>query len=470
MPIFRFMKTPLFRTCSMPINNFNPFSGEITSSFEFESAAIVESKILTSNKAFKYWKTFEIADRRSLFLRFAQVLRENSASLAEEITRQMGKILAESKAEIEKCATVAEYYAQKTKEILVPKQVSENHPKTWYSFEPQGTIFAIMPWNFPFWQALRFAIPTLLAGNVVLLKHAPNTWKSAALLEELFLKAGFPEGAFQSLYIDIDLVEKVIAHPFVKGVTLTGSNLAGASVASLAGKYLKKSVLELGGSDPFVVLKDADLEKAAMWAVKSRFQNAGQTCIAAKRWIVVSEVANEFIELTTRHIQQIRYGDPMSAKTQMGPLARPDLADKLEKQVETLVKMGAEVIIPGKRTGNMFSPAFLKISREISANFTEELFGPVACVIVANDENEAIEIANETNFGLGASLWTSDLKKAEKLAEKIEAGSVFVNAMVKSDPSLPFGGINASGYGRELGVYGLTEFLNIKSYYFENPG
>jgi len=439
----------------------------MTSSFEFESAAIVESKILTSKKAFKYWKTFEIADRCSLFSRFAKVLRENSESLAMEITRQMGKIIAESRAEIEKCALTAEYYAQKSADILKNKTVSEVNPKTWYGYEPQGAIFAIMPWNFPFWQALRFAIPTLMGGNVVLLKHAPNTWKSAALLEELFLKAGFPERAFQSLYIDIDLVEKVIAHPFVKGVTLTGSNLAGASVAALAGKYLKKSVLELGGSDPFIVLKDTDLEKAAMWAVKSRFQNAGQTCIAAKRWIVDSEVANEFIKLTIRHIQQITYGDPMSAKTQMGPLARPDLADKIEKQVETLIKMGAEVIIPGKRTGNMFSPAFLKIRREISANFTEELFGPVACVIVAHDENEAIEIANETNFGLGASLWTSDLKKAEKLAEKIEAGSVFVNAMVKSDPSLPFGGINASGYGRELGVYGVNEFLNTKSYYFE---
>ena len=451
----------------MMICNYNPFSGEITSEFAFETKAGLENKIRKSEKAFGKWKVMPLNSRIDFFRKFVELLRKKSPELSLEITTQMGKILAESKAEIEKCATTTEYYCNHIEEILKPKAVSEGKTRSFYSFEPTGAIFAIMPWNFPFWQVLRFAIPTLLGGNVVLLKHAPNTWKSAQLLDKLFLEAGFPDGVFQSLFIDIDLVETVVSHPFVKGVTLTGSNLAGSSVAALAGKYLKKSVLELGGSDPFIVLKDADLEKAAHWAVKSRFQNAGQTCIAAKRWIVVKEIADDFIAQTKNLIQQIKVGDPLSPETNMGPLARTDLAEKIVNQTDTLMEMGAEVIIPIKREGNLVNPAFLKTSREISAKFTEELFGPVACAIVATDENDAIEIANETSFGLGASLWSSDLEKAVKLSKNIVSGSVFINSMVKSDPSLPFGGTNQSGYGRELGVYGVTEFLNNKSYFIE---
>jgi succinate-semialdehyde dehydrogenase/glutarate-semialdehyde dehydrogenase len=324
-----------------------------------------------------------------------------------------------------------------------------------------------MPWNFPYWQALRFAIPTILAGNVVLLKHAPNVFMSATTLEKLFIEAGFEKGVFQNLFVDIDKIESVVADPFIKGVTLTGSNLAGSSLASLAGKYLKKSVLELGGSDPFVVLADANIENAATFAVKSRFQNAGQTCIAAKRWIVVEDVYEEFLNNVSSKINKLKAGDPFDTETDFGPVARLDLAEKIEGQINFLVNKGAVKLISGVRTGCLITPTLLEINRQLSHSFTEELFGPVACIIKAKDSEEAIEIANETNFGLGASLWTQDLENGENLLQKLNAGNVYLNSMVKSDASMPFGGINQSGYGRELGIYGFHEFCNVKSYIIE---
>lgn len=449
----------------MIFKSVNPANGEILASFEEDLDYF--SKIRLGEETYSRWKKTDIKDRIALILNLADILEARKAELAKEISLEMGKTLKSATAEIEKCAITAKYYCQIAKEQLKCVEINNYAHKAYYKYEPQGGILAVMPWNFPYWQALRFAIPTILAGNVVLLKHAPNVFMSATKLENIFMEAGFEKGVFQNLFVDIDKIESIVADPFVKGVTLTGSNLAGSSLASLAGKYLKKSVLELGGSDPFVVLADANIENAATFAVKSRFQNAGQTCIAAKRWIVVEEVYEEFLNNVSEKINKLKTGDPFEAETDFGPVARLDLAEKIEGQIDLLVNNGAVKLISGVRKGCLLTPTLLEISRDLSYSFTEELFGPVACIIKAKDTKEAIEIANETSFGLGASLWTQNLEHGEMLLEKLNAGNVYLNSMVKSDASMPFGGINQSGYGRELGVYGLHEFCNVKSYIIE---
>jgi succinate-semialdehyde dehydrogenase/glutarate-semialdehyde dehydrogenase len=449
----------------MTFKSINPSNGEVIASFEEDADYAL--KIRLGEKAFGRWKNTVIQERIKLMLNLAVILEARKVELAKEISLEMGKTLKSATAEIEKCAITAMYYCQIAEEQLRSIEVSNYAQKAYYKYEPQGGILAVMPWNFPYWQVLRFAIPTILAGNVVLLKHAPNVFMSASKLEELLTKAGFEKGIFQNLFVDIDKIESIVADHFIKGVTLTGSNLAGSSLASLAGKYLKKSVLELGGSDPFVVLADANIENAATFAIKSRFQNAGQTCIAAKRWIVAEEVYKEFLINISDKINKLKAGDPFDTETDFGPVARLDLAEKIEGQINFLVKKGAKKLISGERKGCLIPATLLEISRELSYSFTEELFGPVACIIKAKDTAEAIEIANETNFGLGASLWTQDLEKGENLLQKLNAGNVYLNSMVKSDASMPFGGINQSGYGRELGVYGLLEFCNVKSYILE---
>ena len=449
----------------MIFKSINPANGEVLASFTEDIDYF--SKIRIAEQTYDRWKKADIKERIRLMLNLADILEARKTELAKEISLEMGKTLKSATAEIEKCAITAKYYCRTAEEQLRSIEVKNYAYKAYSQYEPQGGVLAVMPWNFPYWQALRFAIPTILAGNVILLKHAPNVFMSATKLEAIFIEAGFEKGIFQNLLVGIDKIESIVADQFIKGVTLTGSNIAGSSLASLAGKYLKKSVLELGGSDPFLVLADANIDNAATFAVKSRFQNAGQTCIAAKRWIVVEDIYEEFINNVSDKINKLIAGDPFDVATDFGPVARLDLAKKIEGQIDFLVNHGARKLIGGERVGCLLPPTLLEVSRDLSHSFTEELFGPVACITKAKNTEEAIEIANETSFGLGASLWTQDLENGELLLKKLNAGNVYLNSMVKSDASMPFGGINQSGYGRELGVYGLHEFCNVKSYIIE---
>ncbi|MGB5264709.1 MAG: aldehyde dehydrogenase family protein, partial [Lutimonas sp.] len=339
--------------------------------------------------------------------------------------------------------------------------------KSFTVYDPVGAVFAIMPWNFPFWQVFRYAAPTIMAGNVTLLKHSPNTMGCAKAIEKVFLDAGFPEGVFQELTIGIPQVERVIASNIVQGVTLTGSEFAGSSVAALAGKYIKKSVLELGGSDAFIVLDDADLEQAAKVATQSRMLNAGQVCISAKRFIATEKIADQFLEIFSKNVKKLKQGNPMSEEVQIGPLARLDLAKKLEFQIKKGIEQGAKLVIGGGVEGCNFQPTILDQVKPDNITFVEETFGPIATMIRAKNEIEALELANAHRYGLASSIWTNDREKAYKLARKLEAGNVFVNSMVRSDSRIPFGGIKKSGYGRELGAIGIREFMNMKTIVME---
>ena len=445
--------------------SINPANGEVIGKFKKNDQSY--KVIHSAESAFLDWSKASLSQRIKLIESLAHVLENYKEDFGRDISLEMGKKYKDAIAEIEKCAKTARYYASGVEEMLKTEKIQNYAHKAYFRFEPTGGIFAIMPWNFPFWQVMRFVIPTLLSGNVVLLKHATNVFISADNIKKAFDMAGFPAGVFSLLNIGIEQIESVISDPFIKGVTLTGSNVAGSSVGALAGKYFKKSVLELGGSDPFIVLKDSDIKVAAYWAVKSRFQNAGQTCVAAKRWIVEEGVYDMFMEEIIALISGISTGDPFDDSITYGPMARLELAEKVESQMAQLEKLGAKAIIRGERNGCFFTPSLYQLSREISAQFVEELFGPVACIIKAANEFEAIEIANETAFGLGASIWTKDIEKGEILMQQLNAGSVFLNSMVKSDVSMPFGGIGNSGYGRELGDFGLKEFCNVKSYIIE---
>lgn len=442
--------------------SINPYCQEVIAEFEPEKDP--SGKVKAAHLAYGSWAGRSLSDRQNQLLAFADVLEKRKEEYARMITLEMGKLLAEAIAEVEKCVVTTRFYAEEAGNYLQPVTLPSSHQRAWYAYEPLGAVLAIMPWNFPFWQALRFAVPNLLLGNTVILKHASNVLGSAAHMESAFREACFPEGVFQSVNLHSSRIETLISDPLIKGVTLTGSGPAGASVASLAGKYLKKSVLELGGSDPFVVLADADLDAAAATAVKSRFQNSGQTCIAAKRWIVEKDIYDAFAEKILQHVGQLHPGDPLSPATTLAPVARLDLAETLEGQVNDLLKRGAGNLTSPGRDSCLMKPQVLEIPRSLAADYREEVFGPVGFLICASDAEEAVAIANETPFGLGASLWTRDPEKGIKLMQKIHTGSVFLNGMVKSEGSVPFGGIGESGYGRELGSFGIHEFANIKSY------
>jgi succinate-semialdehyde dehydrogenase/glutarate-semialdehyde dehydrogenase len=444
-----------------------PFDQSVVAEFPLMSDRAISTKLEASTKAFKSWRNVPFEERRTLMRKAATLLRENKDSYASTITKEMGKILKESQNEIEKCAAGAEYFADHAAEFLKDIAFSTEATKSFVAFQPTGAILAIMPWNFPFWQVFRFAAPTLMAGNVALLKHAPNVTQCALLIEKIFLEAGFPEGVFQTLVIDVDKVEPIIQHEIVHGVALTGSEFAGSSVAGIAGKNIKKTVLELGGSDPFIVLDDADLEKAARIATQSRMQNAGQSCIAAKRFIVVKKVKEEFIALFKTNIEKLVQGNPFTEGVTMGPLARVDLAEKLEKQLHASIKSGANLLVGGSRDGCNVRPMLLDNVKEGMTTFNEETFGPLAAVIAVADEREAIRTANASRYGLGAAIWTKDLDKAERLSLEIESGSVFVNSLMRSDARLPFGGIKKSGYGRELAENGIKEFVNTKTIFID---
>ncbi len=446
--------------------SINPYTRSVVFEHTEHTAAQVDQLLDKSHQTFLQWKKRSFRQRGELFDRLADLLRKNKETFATLITTEMGKIISESRAEVEKCAWLCNHYAQHAEEMLKPEMFATDAGKSYLRFDPVGIVYGIMPWNFPFWQVFRAAVPTMMAGNTFVLKHAPNVIGSAKAIEQLFAEAGFPENAFTHLIIPVELSEKVIAHPYVEGVTLTGSQRAGSIVAAQAGKYLKKSVLELGGSDPYIVLKDAEFNVSCKTGVCSRFLNAGQVCISAKRFIVEEPVLEQFMEEQKRLLESMVLGDPMKEDTEMGPMARPDLLENIEQQVNRSVERGAQILCGGKRRDDhslFYEPTLIAGVKKGMPVFDEETFGPVSVVIPAKDPADAIRIANDTPFGLGASLWTQDLELAEKLAAQIEAGAVFINGMTKSDPRLPFGGTKRSGYGRELAYPGIREFVNQKT-------
>jgi succinate-semialdehyde dehydrogenase / glutarate-semialdehyde dehydrogenase len=428
----------------------------------------LQNVLQKSEKAFRDWRKTSFEYRADLFKNVIDILNKNKEKYTLLITTEMGKILPEAQKEIEKSIINCAYYLENTERFLQNEIVEISTAKSMVAYDPIGAIFAIMPWNFPFWQVFRYAAPALMAGNVTLLKHAPNVCGCAKAIEQIFLEAGFPEGVFQSIIIDIPQVEGVIASNIVQGVTLTGSEYAGSSVASLAGKHIKKSVLELGGSDAFIVLPNADIDKAVKVGLQSRMINAGQACNCAKRFILLDEIHDEFIEKMRQNIAQIKYGNPLDSTTNIGPLARLDLAQKIENQVVSSIKSGAIDRVGGERNDNFYKPTLLTNIQTNSPAFDEEMFGPVATVFKVKTEAEAIQLANNHRYGLAGSVWTKDVEKGYQIARQLDTGNVFVNALVKSDSRLPFGGVKKSGYGRELSHQGLREFMNIKTIWMEN--
>ncbi|MGC3947183.1 MAG: NAD-dependent succinate-semialdehyde dehydrogenase [Chryseolinea sp.] len=445
------------------ITTINPYDQSVVGEFPTLDQAALAAKIELAGQTFRQWKRTTFAERREKMLAASSVLTKNKERYARTISMEMGKILPEAIAEIEKSAAACRFFAERAEEYLKDVVIPTEARKSLVSFHPTGAILAVMPWNFPFWQVIRFAAPALMAGNVGLLKHASSVTTCSLLLEEVFAEAGFPAGAFQSLIIDSKAVETVLASDIVQGVALTGSEEAGGKVASIAGRYIKRSVLELGGSDPFVVLKDADLDLTVKVATQSRMQNAGQSCISAKRFIVVKDIHDDFMHRFIGSINKIKQGNPLDTSTNMGPVARVDLAEALEKQLKQSISAGASLQAGGSRTGSNFQPTLIDQVKPGMAAFDEETFGPLAAVIVAKDEDHAIELANRSRYGLGASVWTTDRDRGELVARQIDSGSVFVNALMKSDQRLPFGGVKKSGYGRELSELGIKEFVNAKT-------
>lgn len=445
------------------IKTINPYDQSVVGEFETLDPAALKEKIELAGRTFQQWKKTSFSERREKMLAASVVLTQNRERYARTISLEMGKVLPEALAEIDKSAAALRFFAERAEGYLKDIIIQTESKKSLVSHHPTGAILAVMPWNFPFWQVIRFAAPALMAGNVGLLKHASSVTTCSLQLQEIFQQAGFPEGAFQSLVIDSKAVESVLASDTVQGVALTGSEEAGGKVASIAGKYIKKSVLELGGSDPFVVLKDADLELAVKVATQSRMQNAGQSCISAKRFIVVKEIHDAFLGRFIESVKKIRQGNPLDPATNMGPVARVDLAESLEKQLKQSINAGAVLEAGGERDGSNFQPTLISKVKPGMAAFEEETFGPLAAVVVARDESHAVELANQSRYGLGASVWTTDRERGENIARQIESGSVFVNALMKSDQRLPFGGVKKSGYGRELSELGIKEFVNAKT-------
>ncbi|HKR64757.1 MAG TPA: NAD-dependent succinate-semialdehyde dehydrogenase [Thermoanaerobaculia bacterium] len=450
----------------MTIASVNPASGETIATFEPLSQPDVEQKLQRAMEGFAINRARTFAERAERMQRAASILESRAQELARTITIEMGKPITAAVAEVKKCAMVCRHYAEKAEEYLAPETIATDAKKSYVRFDPLGVVLAVMPWNFPFWQVFRFAAPALMAGNAGLLKHASNVPQSALAIEDILREAGFDHHEFQTLLIGADHVAALLDDERVKAATLTGSEPAGANVASAAARHIKKSVLELGGSDPFVVMPSANLEEAVKIGVKARIVNNGQSCIAAKRFILHQEIADEFEQRFVAAMEALKIGDPSDESVEIGPLATPQIVDDLEKQVNASVAAGARLLTGGKRIGqrgNFYAPTVLA---DIPANapaYAEETFGPVAALFRVRDAEEAIRLANATTFGLGASVWTRDDAEAERFIAGIESGQVFVNAMVASDPRMPFGGVKHSGFGRELGVYGIREFVNIKT-------
>ncbi|ADI13279.1 NAD-dependent succinate-semialdehyde dehydrogenase [Truepera radiovictrix] len=453
----------------MALVSTNPATGETLAHYPVMSAAEVQEAIAEAHAAFEVWRTWPVRRRAEPMRRAALLLRDEVAAQARLISEEMGKPIKQARAEVEKCAWVCDYYAEHAEALLAPQRVQTDAYKSFVSYRPLGVVLAVMPWNFPLWQTFRFAAPSLMAGNGALLKHAPNVTGCALATEALLRRAGFPEGLFRALRIEVDQVEGVLDHPHVVAATLTGSTRAGAAVAALAGARLKKTVLELGGSDPYVILEDAELELAVEACAVGRLQNSGQSCIAAKRFIVVAPLVERFTERLVARFRACCMGDPRDEATELGPQAREDLREALHRQVTRSVEAGAELLLGGtlpEGPGYFYPATVLGGVRPGMPAFDEETFGPVAAIVRAEDEEEAIALANRSPYGLGAAVFTRDRSRGERIAEeRLEAGSCFVNAFVRSDPRLPFGGIKRSGYGRELAAFGIHEFVNVKTVY-----
>jgi succinate-semialdehyde dehydrogenase/glutarate-semialdehyde dehydrogenase len=448
------------------LKSVDPSNGRELATFPELDAAGIEAAIDRAYASRHAWRDAGLDLRTAILRSVSGVLRAEKPRFAALMTAEMGKPIVEAEAEVEKCAWTAAWIADNAARLLADEPIESTATRSYVRFQPLGVILAVMPWNFPFWQAFRAGLPALAAGNVMLLKHASNVPQCALAIEDVFREAGVPKGVFQTLLIGSVPVAGIVSDRRVAGVTLTGSEAAGAHVAATAGKALKKSVLELGGSDPFIVLEDADVKAAATVACRARNQNNGQSCIAAKRFIVAEPIADEFEELFTKAVAALKVGNPMDRAHQVGPLARADLVDDLERQVKESVKKGAKVLTGGKRLDNggyFFEPTVLAGVKPGMPVYSEETFGPVAAVIRVRDAEEALKVANDSEFGLGSAIWTNDIERGELLAERVEAGLVFVNGMVASDARLPFGGVKRSGYGRELSSYGIREFTNIQT-------
>ena len=449
--------------------SINPFDQSLIHNYNEMNQGEIDQVLKNAHKEFLNWKSVEFEIRSEKMKNAAEVLRKNSEKYSLLMTKEMGKPIAQSRSEVEKCAWVCDYYAENAEKFLTDEEIKTDASKSYVSFQPIGIVLAIMPWNFPFWQVFRFAAPGLMAGNSGILKHASNVTGCALAIEEVFREAGFPESLFRTIIYPSSKMDYVIKHPLVKAVTLTGSVPAGKAVASIAGSVIKKTVMELGGSDPYVILEDADLEAAATTCVISRLINGGQSCIAAKRFIIVEKIYDKFEKLFIEKMKQKKMGDPMEEKIDMGPQANITLRDELHAQVKKSISLGAKLQLGGEipdNKGAFYPPTILSNVKKGMPAYEEELFGPVAALIKVKDEAEAINVANDSIFGLGAAVFTNDIERGNRIArEKLNAGACFVNSFVKSDPRLPFGGINESGFGRELSSFGIREFVNIKTVY-----
>src|SRR5438067_8716180 len=450
----------------MAIASINPATGELTERFDAHTDHEIEGALKNAISAFERHRRTSFAERAAKLQRAAEILENDREHFAQIITAEMGKLLRGSVAEIEKCAGGCRFYAEHGEKFLTEQVVSSAARQSYIRYEPLGAVLAIMPWNFPFWQVFRFAAPALMAGNVGLLKHASNVPQCALAIEKIFRDAGFEDGIFQTLLIENETVEKIIRDPRVKAVTLTGSERAGSAVASIAGRELKKSVLELGGSDPFIVMPSAKLEDAVSTGVKSRMVNSGQSCIAAKRFIIADAIYDKYVAQFVEKMKSLKSGDPMAETTEVAPLSSENILRGVDEQVQKSVAAGAKILCGGKRvagTGYFYEPTVLAEIPTNAPAYREEVFGPVALFFRVRDRNQAVAIANDSSFGLGASVWTNDAAEQEFFSRELESGMVFVNAMVASDPRVPFGGVKRSGYGRELGAEGIREFTNIKT-------
>jgi succinate-semialdehyde dehydrogenase/glutarate-semialdehyde dehydrogenase len=454
----------------MTIRSVNPATEEVLREYEEHGDGDVERALSAAAGAFPAWRERSFAERAEVVARAGDVLEERVGEWAELMTREMGKPIAQARGETEKCAWACRYFAEHAERFLAPEEIESDAARSGVRYDPLGLVLAIMPWNFPFWQVFRFAAPALMAGNVAILKHADNVPGCCLAIEEIFRAAGLPKGGFTSLLVGHEAVERMIGHDTVRAVTLTGSVRAGRAVAATAGQHLKKSVLELGGSDPFIVLADCDPAHAAEKAAEARTINSGESCIAAKRFLPVGDVAERFEDELVRRMEGLTVGDPMDPETRVGPMAREDLLEDLHDQVERSVTAGATLRTGGERIdprgdgkGFFYAPTVLTGVEPGMAAFDEETFGPVAAVVRARDAGHAVELANRSEYGLGASVWAGDASRAQELVPRIDAGCVFVNGIVKSDPRLPFGGIKHSGYGRELSAFGIREFVNVKT-------
>jgi succinate-semialdehyde dehydrogenase/glutarate-semialdehyde dehydrogenase len=456
----------------MVLKSINPSNKEVLKEFKENSQTELDDQLRKSTDAFDHWKNATFEKKSKLLKNVGKILRKNKSQYARLMTLEMGKPIAQAESEVEKCAWVCDFYAENGRKFLEKEIIKTDADSSFIQYNPLGVILGIMPWNFPFWQVFRFAVPSLIAGNTVLLKHSSNVPQCARAIEDIFKTAGFENNEFQTLLIRSKKMSTIVEDDRIAAVSLTGSTVAGMKTAEKTGKNIKKTVLELGGSDPFIVLDDVDLNHTVDMAVKARMINNGQSCIAAKRFIVLESIFDKFVKVLTKKISNLTVGDPFDRDSDIGPLATQDIVDQLDRQVKKSVEMGGEVLIGGEKpdmSGFYYLPTIITNIKKGMPVYNEETFGPVAAIIKVKDDQEAVNIANNTCYGLGASIWTNDIKKAERLSKYIEAGNVFVNEVVKSDPRLPFGGIKKSGFGRELSSYGLKEFVNIQTIYIKRP-